>query len=199
MRPERPRQPPRRRRSNGGVLFIYPFFPGRRRHSRHDRGPPTKKQNAPEKFHTWGRVWGAARPPTHLTPLPSDPPRGPYSSMAFSEAGSYSSTSIPPLDVSWASVGASPGGEVLTRCLHVREGDLHPFASPRAAFFGQAFPYGTSTVRHALLNAQYAQSPSQCACCVYVLLAQTVAFCTNLLVQQWAFSKILHVGTLLVR
>ena len=66
------------------------------------------------------------------TPLPSDPPRGPYSSMASSEAGSNSSTSIPPLGVSWVLVGGSSGGEVLPRC-------LHPFASPRAACsFGQA-------------------------------------------------------------
>ena len=37
-------------------------------------------------------------PPRRITPLPSDPPRGPYSSMASSKAGPYSSsTSIPPL------------------------------------------------------------------------------------------------------
>lgn len=49
-----------------------------------------------------------------------------------------SRTPFPPLlhpPVFWALDGGSSGGEVLPRCLHVGEGDLHPFASPRAAFF----------------------------------------------------------------
>ena len=65
----------------------------------------------------------------------------PYSSMAPSEADSYAfSTTTPPSGVSSALAGSSSGGEVLPRCLHVGEGDLHPSAPPRAAiFFGQAF------------------------------------------------------------
>ena len=61
--------------------------------------------------------------------------------MAPSEADSYAfSTTTPPSGVSSALDGSSSGGEVLPRCLHVGEGDLHPFASPWAAIsFAQAF------------------------------------------------------------
>ena len=125
-------------------VFIYPFpwrqtgLAGHSRAPYHQKGKRGKNKKVTR---TSGRVWGAARSRLHPTPLPSDPPRDPYSSMASFEAGSYSpSTSTPPLGVSRASVGGSSGGEVLPRCLHVGEGDLRPFASPRAALFvGQAF------------------------------------------------------------
>ena len=79
---------------------------------------------------------GAAR----LVPPPSARSAPWPCSMAPSEADSYAfSTTTPPSGISSALAGGSSGGEVLPRRLHVGEGDLHPFVSPRAAILRQAF------------------------------------------------------------
>ena len=80
-----------------------------------------------------------------LGPLLTSPPLPPESSPSYSSIPSPEldscliSSSTSPSRASSVVVGGSSGREVSPRCLHLGEGDLHPFASPRAAFLGQAF------------------------------------------------------------
>ena len=70
---------------------------------------------------------------------------GSYSSIATSDASSYSSSSTPPSSIAGGSeqVNSDVASPSSPRCLLGGEGDLHPWALARATFFAtQAFAWG---------------------------------------------------------
>ena len=103
----------------------------------HSRATNHQKENA-EKQKGNSHLGRCVEPrsSSHPAPFPPGLPPWPYSSMASSGADPCSfSTSIASPGASWVLIGGSSGGGASPRCFHLGEGDLCPFASPRAAFF----------------------------------------------------------------